>query len=113
MLIGALAIVETEDVGQVVLRVLGRADPAVILSGLQDDRVPRVLPTFGLCTVAVPLRPVERLVVVPETGNVNVAVRESGDREEEEGAQGACEESGGLWHDGVRRGELGLRVWCG
>ena len=42
-LVGVAAVVEAEDVGEVVLRVLGRAEATVVLPGLQDDRVPSVL----------------------------------------------------------------------
>ena len=73
-LVGAFAVVETENVGEIVLRMLLRTDPAVILRGLHHDGVPRVLPALGLRTIAIPLRPIKRLVIVPEPGNVNVAV---------------------------------------
>ena len=73
-LVGVLAVVEPEDVGQVVLRVVVRTEPAVVLAGLEHDGIPRVLHAAVLVAVVVPLRPVDRLVVVPETRDVHVAV---------------------------------------
>ena len=71
-LIGTSAVIEAEDVGEVVFGMLD-SNAAVGLVGLENDRIPSILHPAGLPAVAVPLRPIGRLVVVPEAGDVNIS----------------------------------------
>ena len=73
-LVSVFAIVEAEDVGEIVFGVECRTDAAVILAGFQYDGIPSVLSAGALITVAVPFGPVERLMVVPEASDVDVSV---------------------------------------
>jgi hypothetical protein len=75
-LVGIYTIVDTENLIQIVFRMLLGAEATVILPRLQDDRVPRILSPLGLGTIAVPIWPVEGLVVVPKTTHVHVFVTE-------------------------------------
>src|SRR4051812_33071711 len=63
-LISSPAIVQTKNVGEIVVRVPHAG--GVGLSIFQDNGVPNVLDSIGLRTVAVPFRPVNRLVIMPE-----------------------------------------------
>ena len=67
-LVGIAAVVESENVGQVVLGMLP-GDPSIRLPRLEYDRVPRVLHPAVFAAVAIPFRPVGRLVVMPEPRN--------------------------------------------
>ena len=98
-LVGIDPVVDAENFGQIVFRMLLRAEAAVILARFEHDRVPGVLAALGLRAVAVPLRPVDRLVIVPEAGDINVAVGQAGAGEKKRGAEGKAEESGGQAHD--------------
>ena len=73
-LVGALAVVLAEDLYKVIFRMLFRTDAPVVLARFEHDRIPGVLAALVLRAIAVPLRPIKRLVIVPEPGNVNVAV---------------------------------------
>ena len=100
LLIGTLAVIETKNVGEIVLRMLLRTDAAVILGGLQRDRVPRVLPALGLASIAIPFRLIKRLVVVPKAGDVDVrGVGQQGMGKEKRGAERNAKQSGGPAHD--------------
>jgi hypothetical protein len=104
LLIGVFAVVEAEDVGEVVFRVLFRTETAVILAGFEDDGIPGVLAALVLSAVGVPLRPVEGLVVVPEAGDMDIAVGRGC-----VGSEG-CEQGGGEERGEDTHGEGGGRV---
>jgi hypothetical protein len=77
LLVGIFPIIETENVGQVVFRVLLRAETTVVLTRLENNGVPSVLTAIGLGSITVPFWPIEGLMVVPETTYVNVGVTET------------------------------------
>jgi hypothetical protein len=86
VLVGLLAVIHAENGVEIVLGMLSAG--VVGLEGLQHDGVPRKLHPAGLTAVAVPFRPVEGLVVMPETGNFYVVVGH-GRRRPEHSAQHA------------------------
>jgi ABC-type cobalamin/Fe3+-siderophores transport system ATPase subunit len=75
-LVGIYTIVDTENLIQIVFRMLLGAESSVVLPWLKHDRVPRILSPLGLGTITVPVWPVKGLVVVPKTTHVNVFVTE-------------------------------------
>src|SRR5581483_1896379 len=73
-LIRRFAIIQAKDAGKVRVRM---ADTGIIgLVRLENNRVPRVLHAAGLRTVPVPLRPIDRLMIMPEARDVNLSLRE-------------------------------------
>jgi hypothetical protein len=75
-LVGIDPVIDPKDFRQVVLRMLRWAE-GVILAGLEDNRIPSVLDPACLTAVAVPLRPIEGLMVVPEAADINVGITET------------------------------------
>lgn len=92
-LVGIDPVVDAENLGQIVFRMLRGAEAAVILARFEHDRVPGELAALGLRAVAIPLRPVKRLVIVPKARDVNVAVGQNEIRQKRR-AKGNAEESG-------------------
>ncbi|OQA26447.1 MAG: hypothetical protein BWY59_01382 [Verrucomicrobia bacterium ADurb.Bin345] len=97
-LVSVPAIVQSEDVPEIVFGMVVRADAAVVLPRLEHDGIPRILPARRLVAVAVPLRPIERLVVVPEAGHMHVAIARRNRRRQEQECR-ACDE--GFFSAGV------------
>ena len=77
-LVRILAVVGTEDVGEIVFRMGDRTQAVEVLTVLQDDRVPGVLTALSLATVAIPIWPIDGLVIMPEATDVNIAVGGTG-----------------------------------
>ena len=98
-LVGIDPVADTENFGQIVFRMLLGAEAAVILARFEHDGIPGILAALGLGTVAVPFRPVNRLVIVPETGNVNVAVGKQGSGEKEQRGECNAQMLGGREHE--------------
>ena len=91
-LIGGHAVAGAEDVGQVVVGVLGGG--VVVLGGFLIDGILGELHARGLGIAAIPFGPVDGLVVVPETGNAHVGCMRRGPAAGNQEGEGRAPEEG-------------------
>ena len=73
-LVGVASVVLAKNFDQIVFWVLLGAKPAVILTRLENNGVPSVLPALVLRPVTIPFGPIEGLMVVPEATDINVGI---------------------------------------